>query len=180
MVNKGISKPSFRYFGTGLAILISISALMVSIYEANLLRTEQRALVWPYLSVRHSYNSQGFSFIATNNGTGPAIVKSVEVSLNDTLMEDYDQLLDLVRPQRKIGYDFIRMGALNNTVMKAGEEREIFHMPWTEETRLMAARLAKAQFKVNYCSVLEDCWIHEKKSNSHEKGKFSAKKEFAN
>ncbi len=70
---------TFQNIGTLLALLISVLALVVSIYEANLLKVQQTALVWPYLTVSPNYNAQRFSFIAENNGTGPAVIKSVEV-----------------------------------------------------------------------------------------------------
>ena len=50
-------------------------------------------------------------------------------------MKDYDDLLDHIKPGRQIGYGRLRMTNLNNTVVKTGETRVLFPMPWDEETR---------------------------------------------
>lgn len=171
---------AFQSIGTALALVISIMALGVSMYEANLMREQQSAMVWPYLTVDKNYSGRGFSFEAKNNGTGPAIIKSMEVRYRDTLMADYDELLDAIKPNRKIGYDILRMGDLNETVMKAGEEREVFNMPWNDETREMSKEMMYVTVKVCYCSVLGDCWVFDSKENSITEGTFKAEKEFEN
>lgn len=128
----------FQNAGTVLALAISALALFVSVYEANLLKSQQKALVWPYLKVSANYSARGFSLIATNNGTGPALVKSFELQYKGEAMQDYDELLDNIKPDREIGYGRIKMSSFNETVMKSGETRELFNMPWDDETRQMA------------------------------------------
>lgn len=168
----------FQTLGTAIALVISILALLVSLYEANLLKDQQRALVWPYLTVTPNYSGKGFSIVATNNGTGPALIKSMEVRYKDTVYTSYDDLLDAIKPGRKIGYDRLRMSTFNNTVMKAGEERIIFNMPWDDETREMAKNMIYLKAKVQYCSVLDDCWVFDSENDGHYQGNFKAEKEF--
>lgn len=170
----------FQTIGTALALFISMMALGVSVYEANLMRDQQSAMVWPYLKIGNSYNGEGFGFIAINNGTGPAIIKSLEVRYKDKLMHDYNELLNTIKPDRTIGYESIRMDKLNNTVMKAGEERELFNMDWNEESRIMVDSMAGVTVKVCYCSVLGDCWIYDSETDEVTKGAFKSKVEFEN
>lgn len=167
-----------QQIGTGLALVISVSALIVSIYQANLQKTQQKALVWPYLTVTTSYTNEGFGLVATNNGTGPALVSSMEVSYRDQFMPNLDTLLNLVKPDRTIGYDLIRVSPLNQTVVKAGEEREILRIPWTDETRQMVPELTQIRITLQYCSVLEDCWVFSSQTGKHTPGTFQAKLEY--
>lgn len=180
MSSSNKSAELFQTIGTILALVISSLALFVSIYEANLMRAQQKAMVWPYLKVNAGYSGRGFSFEATNNGTGPALIQSFEILYEGTPVEDYDELLDRIKPSRVIGYDRITMSTFNETVMKAGEKRILFNMPWDEETREMVKSMNKVVVRVNYCSVLEDCWIYDTQTGKHTKGTFKAAVEFRN
>jgi len=168
----------FQNIGTILALVISIAALFVSIYEANLLKAQQRATVWPYVSVGPNYSSKGFSLIASNNGTGPAVIKSFELLRNGQAFRSYDELLDAIKPDRTVCYDVLKMRQLNNSVLKASEARVIFNMPWNEETREIAKNIGEIQIKVQYCSVFDDCWVYDLVHDTHELGRFKAAVEF--
>ncbi|MEL6698106.1 MAG: hypothetical protein AAFP89_17810 [Bacteroidota bacterium] len=175
-----MSKDNFQTLGTILAIAISLLALAVSVYEANLLKAQQRAMVWPHFTIAGSFSERGFSFVATNFGTGPAIIESVEVRFKDSLISNHDDLLDRINPQREIGYDRIRMSTLNQTVFKAGEERVVFNMPWDDETREMATYMRFVTIKVQYKSVLGERWIFDSETNDHVLGEFQSELEFMN
>ncbi len=177
-MNQYSRQDQFQTIGTLLALVISSLALFVSIYEANILKSQQESMVWPYLTVSKNYSSDGFSFVVNNNGTGPAIVKSMEVRYKGQPVQDFDALLDRIKPDRKIGYDRLRMSGLNNDVVKVGERRIIFNMPWDKETRKMSESMIYVQVVVQYCSVLGDCWVYDFENDEHRKGKFRAEVEF--
>ncbi|MBV6653605.1 MAG: hypothetical protein KI786_07615 [Mameliella sp.] len=168
----------FQNTGTLLALVISVLALFVSVYEAQLIRDQQKAMVWPYLTVTSNYSGKGFAFEANNNGVGPALIKSIEVRYQGNPVENFDDLLDHIKPDRKVGYGSIRMSSFNQTVMKAGEEREIFLMPWEDETRLIVTKMPEVGIKVCFCSVLEDCWIYDSATKAVSPGVFKAEVEF--
>ena len=168
----------FQNLGTLLALVISVSALFVSIYEANLMKAQQKAMVWPHLVVDKMYNSDGFSFIARNNGIGPALVKSIEYRYDGEPKRNYSELMKAINPNFSLDYGVIKIGVLHNTVMKAGEERLLFNMPWTDETRELSKYMNNVIVKVNYCSVLEDCWIFDSTKKEHTPGRFEAALEF--
>lgn len=168
----------FQNLGTILALVISALALFVSIYEANIMRDQQKALVWPYLMVNSSYSGNGFSFVAVNNGTGPALVKSMEVLYKGKPMSSYNQLLNEIKPDRVIGYDRLRMSDLNGTVIRPGETRQIFNMPWDDETRQMVDSMQYVKVTVQFCSVLEECWFYNSIDKEVIKGEFKSELEF--
>ena len=84
-----MSKPSLPFTMTKLnadrivswsAIFVSLSTLFVIIYQTNLMRTEQKAAVFPYLTIGFRINNEGQALYVTNSGLGPAIIKSVRVT----------------------------------------------------------------------------------------------------
>ncbi|MEM9916519.1 MAG: hypothetical protein AAF990_00405 [Bacteroidota bacterium] len=167
--------------GTAAALLISIIALMTSIYEANILKAQQKSMVWPYLSAGMSYTEAGFSIDVYNNGTGPAIVKSVEVLVDSKAVVSLPEMVNSLMPDSGIGYDILRQSKIHNYVFKSGEEVEIVGFSWNDKTRELAHLIsAKVQIIVCYESVLGDSWIYNYKEDSHEEGQFKAAVEYKN
>ena len=39
----------FQTIGTIMALVISVIAMITSVYEANILKSQQTSMVWPYL-----------------------------------------------------------------------------------------------------------------------------------
>jgi len=179
MKNK-VNRELFQSIGTATALFVSVLALVVSIYEANLLKAQQKATVWPYFVISQGYNSEGFSIYGLNNGTGPAIISSVSVTYNGSPIQGYLDLLKKIKPDNTIGYDKIRVGQLSNSVIKAGEERLLFFLKWDDETRKIVEKMnqEKVHITVEYCSVLDECWTFEYPSDKRAKGNFKAPLEF--
>jgi hypothetical protein len=79
------NKPWYRETQTFIAIaalIVSLSAVVVGIYEASLQRAHDRAEVWPHLEIATFVNPQGASISLESTGLGPAIVNSVAVSVD--------------------------------------------------------------------------------------------------
>lgn len=165
-------------WGTTVALLVSFAALITTIYEANILKTQQQALVWPYFEVYPNYTSEGFSVVARNLGTGPAIITSVETRYGGELVGSFFEVIDQLDPDSTISRYSFNYRSLNNTVLKAGEERVVFLMPWSPKTREMVQRAKPLSFKVEYKSVLEDYWVYDHETKTHERGRFKSKLEF--
>ena len=167
--------------GTLVAIVISIIALITSIYEANILKAQQKSMVWPYLSVGTSYSERGFSATVYNNGTGPAIVKSVEVRVDSKPVENMFEMINKLMPNNSLGYDILRQNKVNNYVFRPGEEVEMIGFSWNEETRKLAKLInSKVQIMICYESVLGESWIYDSKNDSHKEGTFKAKVDYKN
>ena len=173
-----MNSDKLQTIGTIAALIISVIALMTTIYEANLMRKQQNAMVWPYLKVGPSWGGDGFSFRVYNNGTGPAIIKSVEVTFNGKTVKRFEEILDKIKPDHSLGYDRLKFSAFNNTVFRSGEQRVIFNMPWDDETRLMSESMHLVEFKVDYESVLGEHWLYDSEADEHGRKRFRAKVEF--
>jgi len=178
-----MSKPSterFQTLGTALALTISIVAMFISIYEANILKSQQTSMVWPYLDLSQQYNKEGYGVEISNKGTGPAIVTSVQVDYNGIPVENIDVLLDSMNPNRTFGYDILKNSTIGNQVFMSGEKLMIFGLPYTDETRIVLDNLYKVRFRIAYKSVLNEYWLFDTKDGSHTKTKFKATTEFKN
>ena len=62
------------------ALIVSVSAVAVGLYEAQLQRAHDRAEVWPHVEISTYTTPQGASLFVENTGIGPAIIKSIVVT----------------------------------------------------------------------------------------------------
>lgn len=174
------SRERFQSIGTALAMIISLSAMFISLYEASIMKSQQSAMVWPYLDLSQQYNNEGFAIEVSNKGTGPAIITSVQVDYNGLPIESIDVLMDSLNPNRTFGYDILRNSTLGNQVFMSGEKRIVFGLPYSDETRIVQSNLGKIRVRIGYKSVLEEHWLFDSEDGSHAKEKFKAIQEFKN
>lgn len=143
------------------AVLISMSALAVSILDTTTQRSESRAAVWPHISIGGRYDSEGFRLAMINNGVGPARVRWSSFKLDGEPITDLDQsILDTVGAEMAFSYDVYLSGSMNQGVLASGDDFRFFYVPWEDRTRaLVAAWSGRVSIEVCYCSVYDDCWI---------------------
>ncbi len=66
------------------ALLVSLFTLMVFVYQTNLIRKQQYMSVYPHLNLTNVYSgSLEYQYILSNDGIGPAMIKSISVGLKD-------------------------------------------------------------------------------------------------
>ena len=179
-----ISKTSradlFQSIGTILALVISIIAMIASIYQTNIMKTEQKAMVWPYLDFVQAYDKDGFALKLINKGTGPALVKSIQVNYKSYPMSNMDQLLDSLNPNRTFGYDILKNNSIGRYVFSPGEDLVMMGLPYNDETRVVLNNLKNVRIQLLYESVLGEQWLFDSKDDSINQKKFKAQIEFKN
>ncbi|MEO1304093.1 MAG: hypothetical protein AAFV37_03890 [Pseudomonadota bacterium] len=145
------------------AIVISMSALGVSVFEVTSLQDQQKASVWPYLEISRNYSGQGFEIRVANKGIGPALVGDVEISLRGKTINssnDLDQIIiDTLGPERAFSYDTYRARDVSKQVIAPGETAILFGVPWTADTReFVNVTASTIEAGGCFCSVYDDCW----------------------
>jgi len=141
------------------AILISVCALVVSFYEVRIMRTQQKASVWPFVTMGEQYNSKGFALLAANKGIGPAKVESLKVWVKGKQVKELDDIFtELIGPDHGITYNDYGVHGINGSVLEAGYEKPLFNLNWTEATREVQKKLFLINVEVIYSSILGDCW----------------------
>src|SRR6185437_8236374 len=71
------------------ALIVSVTAVVVGIYEAHLQRVHDRAEVWPRLEVSTFRESIGAKITLDNTGLGPAIIQSIIVTVDSAPQRDW-------------------------------------------------------------------------------------------
>jgi hypothetical protein len=142
------------------ALVVSALAMASSMLQFAVQRSQERAAAWPYLSLSASYSDKGFSYVVTNKGMGPALVRDVVVLLEGRPVSGWPGVLDeLFGPDHTYGWDRIGVNELRDVVLSAGERVVAFSIPWDEKVRPAFANGSRFEVRACYCSVLGDCWI---------------------
>ncbi|GJL90803.1 hypothetical protein [Hyphococcus sp.] len=161
--------------------LVGLIALYAALNEADAVRKQQQASVWPHLDIAVSNNNvidNEFTTIAVaNKGIGPARIRSVEVRLDDAPVSDWWALLGSLG-EGDGGSILISNADISGKVLSAGDEVEMMRLDKAEipvtggEPRdysevLSGLRSAIAGGRVRmticYCSVFDDCWVFDTK-----------------
>lgn len=148
------------------AIVISMSALGVSVFEVTSLQDQQKASVWPYLEISRRYSGDGFEVYIANKGIGPALLGDVEISMQGQTITSstvLDQIIrDAVGEDRAFSFDTYRARDASQQVLAPGENVILFGVPWTADTRAFVnATAASVEANACFCSVYDDCWSVE-------------------
>ena len=141
------------------ALVVSVCALFISVQEARIMRTQQRVSIYPHLEAGVFYNAEGFGLRVVNGGVGLAKIESIQVYEGERYFNNFLEVVDhLMVDSHSINYNILEVQELSESVLPAGERVQMFRLPWTKETRILSNRIGRINYRVHYCSLLEDCW----------------------
>lgn len=142
------------------AVLIGACGLFISLYEASLMRQEQRAAVWPRVSLGFTVNDSIVTFGAENAGVGPARVQAAWIQHEDSTLANWGHLIrQLPHPRISVQQN---VSLINGRVLSPEKQTQIVRL--TFEDPHYARDLARfilngsTDVRVCYCSVYDDCW----------------------
>ncbi|MEM1036248.1 MAG: hypothetical protein AAGI14_05755 [Pseudomonadota bacterium] len=150
----------FNRLFTLAALILSIAAIFVSLMEVSAMRTQQKATVWPSVSMQQRYNSEGFRLILTNKGVGPALIGDIKLFLGLSEIDDVDQaILETLGEERAFSYENYSMVNPSSGVVAPGETVDLFAVSWDERTRALINDWApRINVTTCYCSIHGDCF----------------------
>ncbi len=137
------------------ALIVSISAVVVGLYEAALQRRHDRAEVWPHLEVEVFTKPAGAAVYLENTGVGPAIVQQMVVRLDGRRARNWQAVIDglLGRPASHFA---------NTTVLehgiRAGDRVTLIDLPDSATPRPFWEKVAHVGISLCYADVFDEHW----------------------
>ena len=146
-------------FAAVIASFIGLLALVISGYTAYVQRQQLRAQVWPHLQIWKSTVNLGL--YVTNQGTGPARVASVRVTVGGAPVKTW---ADVRKAAGFTDEERTAMSTLGEIVLPPGKEQPIFKPVENEQSQakfkeLLSNETLTLSMTVCYCSILEECWV---------------------
>lgn len=146
------------------AVVISASALYISIQEVRIMREQQKATMFPYLTLTKFYNSEGYGIRLKNSGNGLAKINSYKIHNDSIYFKNWLDVQQKLAPDVKVDYSVINtVGNIRDEIVTQNEEVNIIFLKWTEETRKLEKHLFSLKVELCYASLLDDHWILKKK-----------------
>lgn len=144
------------------AIIAAIAAVLVAVYETRINREYQRISVWPYLQQSNSLTAgQPYLRTVSNLGVGPALIRSVEVSVDGVLCRDWGEVIKAMigRPGSGIVYSTFHAGA----VLLPDKPITVLQLPPGEDARKFweEAQGRRLSIRICYSSLFEECWLSD-------------------
>ncbi|PQJ80002.1 hypothetical protein [Polaribacter porphyrae] len=143
------------------AVFISFCALFISVQEMKIMRVQQKASMYPYLTLGWVYNSEGFGVELKNSGNGLAKINSYKVFNDSVYFKEWLQVIKTYMPEsNEIGYGNITTaGNIRNLMISPNETKKLIFINWNDETRMLHSRLENLEISVSYESLLDEHWI---------------------
>jgi hypothetical protein len=138
------------------ALIVSISAVVVGIYEAALQREHDRAEVWPHLELSTYVTPKGASLYLENTGIGPAIVNSIVVMVDGRQRRDWTDALTALTGKAPVALD-------NSTVadhaLRAGDRSSLVGVSKDDLPPGFWQYVGRISIRVCYASVFGEHWL---------------------
>jgi hypothetical protein len=138
------------------ALIVSLSAVVVGIYEASLQRAHDRAEVWPHLELGTYTSPTGASVILESTGLGPGIVKWVAVSVDNVPKKNWGEVLVALRGTTPLR---INTRTTLDHALRPGEKIELVGLSAKDIPPDFWTWVKRVTVKVCYVSAFDERWM---------------------
>jgi hypothetical protein len=153
------------------ALLISTVAAVATVYQTRVIASEFSATVWPYVSFDETNSPTLIELDLRNDGLGPAIVRSVAITLDGKPQTSIEALLAAVasgQPQAQAAARAaLRAGAkidittstpTAGMVIPANAQHVIIRIDGAVFQRYFKPAVKRVGLSLCYCSLTATCW----------------------
>ncbi len=137
------------------AVFISLIAVAVALFQAQIAREQLKSSVWPYLEATTS-NVEGLKLRVANKGVGPAKIQDVRIRLDGKPVPKLTEAIDAFNPD--FGWNIVK-STLNHRVLAAGESIDYLQLDEAGKNELSKHTRFQLEVEICYCSVYGDCWV---------------------
>jgi hypothetical protein len=149
----------------GSAVLIGVCALAVSLYEAALMREQQRSEVLPILELSRSYytSAEGaesdqirLTLQATNVGIGPARVRDFRVTVDGKPQPTWNAAMQaLLGRSEPVRYG---QSSINGRTIPPDHDITMFELTDAKLAADILDQFNRLDYEACFCSVFDECW----------------------
>ncbi|MBV9773822.1 MAG: hypothetical protein JO040_07725 [Gemmatimonadetes bacterium] len=143
------------------AVVAALSAVAVSVYQAQISRQQQKASAWPYVMQGNSYaRGMPYRWRVENAGVGPARVRTFEVRVDGKPRRRWSDVVRALTGESEPALVYTHVG--RGTVLLPGTTLEALVLPENPRTvRFFAGAQTRLSARLCYCSVYDDCWLSD-------------------
>ena len=169
--NKTSKRERITELSSVTALAFSFLALTVGAYQARLMnaqtqlmQSQSRASVWPYLSIGYSINDQGekrgYTWEISNDGVGPARIQSVVMSVDNKSARNWGDVFHALFGNDPVDATYSQIfGRVLAPNTNRDTTIEAVHLTNLAQAKIFYAEQNRLQMEICYCSVYNECWV---------------------
>ncbi|HEY6924688.1 MAG TPA: hypothetical protein VI653_14540 [Steroidobacteraceae bacterium] len=138
------------------ALVVSISAVVVGIYEASLQRNHDKAEVWPHLELATYVMPRGGVLRLENTGIGPAIVHSIVVTVDGRVYHDWGGVLEALFGKRVA---LLETSTVAEHALRAGDQVTLVAVRAADLPPGFWTYVKRIAIRICYGSVFDEDWL---------------------
>jgi hypothetical protein len=156
-----------------LDFFIALAALVVSflttatlIYQTRVIEEQYSATIWPYLSLDTTTNPDGIKIALTNDGLGPALVRSAQLTIDGKAVSGWPDFLNVLKPEiGRITHGKASFGSTSgdtdeSTILRPGTSSALLVIKGLRtQAEVDAIKRHAIGLNVCYCSLNGRCWL---------------------
>lgn len=145
------------------ALVLSCCGVFIAMYEASLIRRQQRASVWPHVEVAASLTRNRVEIWVRNSGVGPARIEAAALLEEGEMRIDWAEMMTGAGFERVPAYiSWIGGGVLprdsqHDAIFRIEAETGV-DAPQAVEWLRREIREGRVDVELCYCSVYDECW----------------------
>ena len=155
-----------------IGFMVGVVALFAALNEADAVRKQQQASVWPHIRIRDMnigvVGQERFDIIVGNRGIGPAVVKYVSAVIDGEEKLSWNDIIKPLADEKRFG---MSTESVISAVIAPNEDITLVSLEaqYSSVEIVMAfrdlVRSERANLIICYCSVFDDCRRVDAKTN---------------
>jgi hypothetical protein len=144
------------------ALLVSALSALMLYYQTRVVADQYAATIWPYISVESTLSATDDRITVTNDGLGPALIKSAQLVYDGKPLASWnDYLADMTRGIKH--REGIRATASLSSIgpastIRPGDSKQLFDFSYNSAALEHAVLAHSVVLKFCYCSLNNSCW----------------------
>ena len=145
------------------ALLASSVAAGAMVYQTRVIEEQFAATVWPYLSIDTDNSENAVAIRLTNDGAGPALIRSAKLIVDGKPVAGWNDLLDQIINERTIkavrGSSSVQSASVDDsTTIRSGDSKPLISIKATNKLIIASAKKHTVALEFCYCSINNRCW----------------------
>ncbi len=141
-----------------LSLLISLCSVAFTVVQTDIMQSQQKASVWPYLEVHMGIYQNAFFLEVQNKGVGPAVVRSVVFNYKGNTYNKFDDIAVLIVNDTTFNYTNRLTRPITKYVFSASEKVRVFEASDVRHSSKLVYNTSEIQIKIRYASIYGDEW----------------------
>jgi hypothetical protein len=146
-----------------LSLAISLCSVGFTVIQTDIMQTQQKASVWPYLEIHTGIYQNTFFLEVQNKGVGPAIVKDVVFEYQGKTYDRFDEIAIQIVNDSTFNYTNRITNPIQKYVFSAAEKVRVFEANDVRHASKLIYNTSEIKTRIRYASIYGDQWeVNEK------------------